>query len=304
MKNLSSRKNPPVGYIQLFNKHPLMKTKKENLMFFMKDVEGSVQLQRGDVVRCAMNDTELRVLSVTRIEAASHTHGTPAIQKINYFERFRSDKKEHRYIYLEYNKATEFKHVIQLSSTRSGDDEETKHESTELTPKFKHEERLENVRLDLRDQMNIPPGYLARESFLNVGGFQFKPSENVFKSQNVTYRKPLFSPISAISERGEFKSNTLKSVPHCRHRGTVTSVLSQFGFMQPLDELPYDYPTSKRVFFTVNTVKSGGLNIKIGDILEFVLEVENRSKPTGSKCTSYNCFDEIRGRNWRSIEDN
>ena len=71
VKWLSSKKNPPFGFIHLFEKHPLMKTEKEDLHFNLNDVVGNVQLQKGDKVRCVVSEKELNILSVTLIKSAA-----------------------------------------------------------------------------------------------------------------------------------------------------------------------------------------------------------------------------------------
>lgn len=51
------------------------------------------------------------------------------------------------------------------------------------------------------------------------------------------------------------------------------------GIIQPLGNLPNDYPPDQRVFFTADIVKSGGLLLKVGDVLEFCLGTKDKTRP-------------------------
>ena len=51
------------------------------------------------------------------------------------------------------------------------------------------------------------------------------------------------------------------------------------GFLKPTTNVPPGYPKYQNVYFSSKFVKSGGLQIKVGDRFEFLLGIKDKSKP-------------------------
>ena len=85
----------------------------------------------------------------------------------------------------------------------------------------------------------------------------------------------------SIRNRKTYSSSpqNAKPISLFMHQGRVTNVLQTIGFMVPMNDLPSDYPQGESVRFTPKNVKSGGLQIKAGDVLEFILGAKDKSKP-------------------------
>ena len=75
--------------------------------------------------------------------------------------------------------------------------------------------------------------------------------------------------------------------------------MKNIGFMEPLNDLPFDYPQGENVRFKPKFVKSGGLQIKAGDVLEFDLEDLDKSQPWAVRAY----LVAISNRSEREVED-
>ena len=84
-----------------------------------------------------------------------------------------------------------------------------------------------------------------------------------------------------FSKRKSRFSKTQKNspIPKLVLIGKVIRVSDTLGFLKPLMNLPIGYPQDKNVFFVPKNVKSGGVELIPGDVLEFVLGTQDKARP-------------------------
>ena len=84
-----------------------------------------------------------------------------------------------------------------------------------------------------------------------------------------------------FSKRKSRFSKTQKNspIPKLVLIGKVIRVSDTFGFLKPLMNLPTGYPQDSNVYFVPKNVKSGGVDLIPGDVLEFVLGTHDKSRP-------------------------
>ena len=86
---------------------------------------------------------------------------------------------------------------------------------------------------------------------------------------------------SKLSKLGTIKFGEAKSSQKYMLCGRVVLVnkAETFGFLEPKCKLPSEYPADENVRFDPRFVKSCGLGVKIGDVLEFTLGCKDVTKP-------------------------
>lgn len=152
----------------------------------------------------------------------------------------------------------------------------------------------DTVRCEIHDKSEIHKPKAKSVWVENLDSDNRKQEQNAEKDQNEQQKEEL------VDTKKDKRTTVIKD----SYYGEIVTILEnksnkKGGFIKPSEELPSPYPEDRDVYFHLNTVQSGMLELEVGDMVEFVLGTKDKERPFAYRVKLVEC----KTRSTESIEN-